>query len=96
MAHWLKSPKQSGGVADIEPGLGNVLGDHFAGPDNCSVADRDWEDGSVCPNAHAIAKRGLTPEAPFCCRPPTNGSLINIARMRNEAVSSVRDELTDE
>ena len=74
MADWLKSPKQSGGVADIEPGLANVFGD------DCAVADRDWEDCSVCPNAHTIAKRGLTPEAPFCCRPPvTNRSLINIA-----------------
>jgi hypothetical protein len=93
----LESPQRAGRVADIEPRLGNVLRDDGAGPDDCAVADRDWEDGSVCPDAHAIANLGLAPEAPFCRRSPGNEGIIDKhCCMRNEAIVPGRDQLTDE
>jgi hypothetical protein len=94
---WPKSPKQPRRVTYIEAGFSDIFGYDRAGPDDCAVADPDWEDGSVCPDAHAIAKLGLTPEAPFRCRSPHNEWIIDKHRpMRNEAIIPDRDELTDE
>jgi hypothetical protein len=60
------------------------------------MADRDWEDGSVCPDTHTITKLGLAPEAPFHRRAPGNEGIINKHRaMRNEAIVPNRYELAD-
>jgi len=92
----LGSPKQPGRVTNVEAGFGNIFGYDGTGPDDCAVADRDWEDGSVCPNAHAIAKLGLAPEVPFRRRSPRNEWIIDKHRpMRNEAVVSDRDQVAD-
>ncbi len=97
MAHRLKSPKQPRGVTYVEPGFSDIFGYDRAGPDDCAIADPDWEDGSVCPDAHAIAKLGLAPEAPFRRRAPGNEWIIDKHRpMRNEAIVPDRDQLADE
>ena len=97
MAHGLKSPKQPRGVTDIEARFSDIFGYDRTGPDDRSVADPDWEDGSVCPDAHAIAKFGLAPEAPFRCRSPGNERIVDKHRpMRNEAIITDGDQLTDE
>ncbi len=60
------------------------------------MADRDWEDGSVCPDTHTITKLGLAPEAPFLRGAAGNKGIINKHRpMRNEAIIPDRDELAD-
>ena len=97
MAYRLKSPKQPRGVTYVEAGFSDIFGYDRAGPNDRSVADPDWEDGSVCPDAHAIAKFGLAPEAPFRRRAPRNKGIINKHRpMGNEAIVPDRDQLTDE
>jgi hypothetical protein len=97
MAHRLKSPKQPRGVTYVEAGFSDIFGYDRAGPDDCAVADPDWEDGSVCPDAHAIAKFGLAPEAPFRRRAAGGEAIINKhCPMRNKAIVPDRDELTDE
>jgi hypothetical protein len=96
-SHGLKSPKQPRGVAYVEARFSDIFGYDRAGPDDRSVADPDWEDGSVCPDAHAIAKFGLAPEAPFRCRSPGNKGIVDKHRpVRNEAIVSDGDQLTDE
>jgi hypothetical protein len=93
----LKSPKQPRGVTYVEAGFSDIFGYDRAGPDDRSVADPDWEDGSVCPDAHPIAKYGLAPEAPFRCRSPGNEGIVDKhGPMRNEAIVSDRDQLTYE
>jgi hypothetical protein len=97
MANELKSPKQPCGITYVEAGFNDIFGYDRAGPDDCAVADPDWEDGSICPNAYAIAKLGLAPEAPFRRRAPRNKGIINKHRpMGNEAIIPDRDQLTDE
>jgi hypothetical protein len=93
----LESPKQPRGVTYVEAGLSDIFGYDRAGPDDCTVADRDWEDGSVCPDAHAIAKLGLAPEAPLRRRAPGNEWIIDKHRpVRNEAIVPNRDQIADE
>jgi hypothetical protein len=92
-----KATEKASRVTNVEAGFCNVFGYDGTGPDDCAVADRDWEDGSVCPNAHAIAKLGLAPEVPFRRRSSCNKWIIDKHRpMRNEAVIPDRHELTDE
>jgi len=96
-SHRLKSPKQPRGVAYVEARFSDIFGYDRAGPDDRAIADPDWEDGSVCPDAHAIAKFGLAPEAPFRCRSPGNEGIVDKHRpMRNEAIIPDGDQLTDE
>jgi hypothetical protein len=96
-SHGLKSPKQPRGVAYVEARFSDIFGYDRAGPDDRAIADPDWEDGSVCPDAHAITKFGLAPEAPLRRRPPCNEGIIDKHRpMRNEAIVPDRDQLTDE
>jgi len=93
----LKSPKQPRGVTYVEAGFSDIFGYDRAGPDDRAIADPDWEDGSVCPDAHAIAKFGLAPEAPFRCRSPGNEGIVDKhCPMRNEAIIPDGDQLTDE
>ncbi|SRR6266487_5198134 len=93
----LKSPKQPRGVTYVEAGFSDIFGYDRAGPDDCAVADRNWEDGSVCPDTYTIANPGLAPEAPFLRRAAGNKGIINKHRpVRNEAIVPGRDQLTDE
>jgi hypothetical protein len=67
------------------------------GPDYCVVADPDWEEGSVCPDAHVIAKLRLAPEAPFRRRVSGNEGIIDKhGPVRNEAIIPEGDQLTGE
>jgi hypothetical protein len=92
-----KSPKQPRGITYVEAGFSDIFGYDRAGPDDRAVADPDWEDGSVCPDAHAIAKSGVAPEPPFLCRAAGNEGIIDKHRpMRNEAIVPDGDQLTDE
>ncbi len=97
MADRLKSPKQPRGVTYVDARFSDIFGYDRAGADDRAIADPDWEDGSVCPDAHAIAKFGLAPEAPFRCRSPGNEGIVDKHRpMRNEAIIPDGDQLTDE
>jgi hypothetical protein len=96
MAHRLKSPKHPRGVAYVKAGFSDIFGYDRAGPDDRSVADPDREDGSVCTDAHAIAKLGLTPEAPFRRRSPCNEGIVDKHRpMSNEAIIPDRNQIAD-
>jgi hypothetical protein len=93
----LKSPKQSRGVTYVEADFSDIFGYDRAGPDDCAMADPNWEDGSIGPDAHAIAKLCLAPEAPFVRGAARNKGIIDKhCPMRNEAIIPDRDQLTDE
>ncbi len=49
----------------MEAGFSDIFSYNGPGPDDCAVADRHWEDGSIGPDAHATAEFGLAPKAPF-------------------------------
>jgi hypothetical protein len=93
----LKSAKKTRGVASVDARYGNVLRHNRAGPDDYAVADPDWKDGSIGPDAHAIAEFGLAPEAPFVRGAAGNEGIVDKhCPMRNEAIIPDGDELTDE
>jgi hypothetical protein len=93
----LKSPKQPRGIPYVEAGFSDIFGYDRAGPDDRSVADPDWEDGSICSDTHAIAKSGMAPQPPFLCRAAGNEGIIDKhCPMRNEAIIPDGDQLTDE
>ena len=93
----LQRAKEMRGVARVNAGNGDVLGHNGARADDDMITNCNWEDGSVCPDAHAIAKLGLAPKGPFRRRSPRSKCIINKHRpVRNEAIVSDRYELTDE
>ena len=75
----LKSAKKTRGVASVNPGYSNVLGHNGARADNDMITNGNGEDGSVCPDAHKVAKPCFAPEIPFLAGPSRKRSLMNIA-----------------
>ena len=91
-----KPPKQTRGVADIEAGFGDVLGNDCASADDCSVTDRDREHRSIRSNAHTIAKLCGSPQVPFLSRAAGIKAIIDKHRpVRNEAIIPDRDQIAD-
>jgi hypothetical protein len=93
----LKSAKETRGVASVNPGDSNVLGHNGARADNDMITNGNGEDGSVCPDAHKVAKPCFAPEIPFLCRAAIEETIINEHRpVRDEAIVPDGDQLTDE
>ena len=92
-----KPPKQTRGVADIEAGFGDVLGNDCASADDCSVTDSDWEDGGISADTDTVSNFSGTPDFPRVGRPPPIKAVVDKhCAMRNETIVSDGDELTDE
>jgi hypothetical protein len=92
----LKSAEKTRGVTYVEAGFSDIFGYDRAGSDDRAIADHDWEYGCIGPDAHAIAKPGLVPEAPFPRRSSHNEWIINKHRaVRNETIIPNRNELAD-
>jgi hypothetical protein len=92
----LESAKETRGVARVNAGNGDVLGDNGARADYDMITNGNREDGSVCPNAHSIPKPGWAPEGWFRRRSAGNEWIINKHdSVRNEAVVPNRDQFAD-
>jgi hypothetical protein len=89
--------QQARRVANVNPRLGNVLGNNRAGANDGVIADRDRKNGGICSNAYTIPKSCSSPRVRICGRAPGNEQIIDEhGAMRNEAFVSDRYELTDE
>jgi len=92
-----EAAQQARRVANVNPRLGNVLGNNRAGANDGVIADRDWKNGGICSNAYTIPKSCCSPTVRICGRAPGNEQIIDEhGAMRNEAFVSDRYELTDE
>ena len=92
-----EASQQARRVANVNPRLGNVLGNNRAGANDGVIADRDWKNGGICSNAYTIPKSCCSPKVRLSSRAPGNERIIDKhGAMRNEAFVSDRYELTDE
>ena len=57
-----KPTKKAGGIARVNAGDVNVLGNNCAGSDDHLIADRYREDGGICSDTYTIAKFCRSPE----------------------------------
>ena len=93
----LKFAKKTRRVTDIEAGYRDVLGNNGACADDDMIANRNREDGCVCPDTYMITKFRCSPQLPFRRRPSANKRIIDEhGAVRNEAFVSDGYELTDE
>jgi hypothetical protein len=92
-----EAAQQARRVANVNPRLGNVLGNNRAGANDDVIADRDRENGGVCSNAYTIPKSCCPPGVWTCGGAPANEQIIDEhGAMRYETFLSNRYELTDE
>jgi len=92
-----EASQQARRVANVNPRLGNVLGNNRAGANDNVIADRDRKNRGICSNAYTIAKSCCSPGARICVRAPSNEQIIDEhGAMRNETLVSNRYELTNE
>src|SRR6266436_4961712 len=87
----LKFAKKTRRVTDIEAGYRDVLGNNGACADDDMIANRNREDGGVCPDTYMITKFRCSPQLPFRRRPSANKRIIDEhGAVRNEAIISDR------
>ena len=92
-----KATQQARRVANVNPRLGDVLGNNRAGADDDLIADRDRKNGGICSNAYTIAKSCCSPGARIRVRAPSDEQIVDEhGAMRDEAFVSDRYELTNE
>ena len=92
-----EAAQQARRVANVNPRLGNVLGNNRAGTNDDVIADRDWKNGGICSNTYTIANSCCLPRVRIGGGAPANKQIINEhGAMRNETLVSNRYELTDE
>ena len=61
------------------------------------ITNGNREDGGICSDTYKVAELGLAPKTPFLCRAAIDEEIINKHRpVRNEAIISDGDQLTDE
>ena len=92
-----EASQQARRVANVNPRLGNVLGNNRAGANDGVIADRDRKNGGICSYAYTIPQSCSSPRVRVCGRASGNEQIIDEhGAMRNEAFVSDRYELTDE
>jgi hypothetical protein len=92
-----EASQQARRVANVNPRLGNVLGNNRAGANDNVIADCNRKHRGICSNAYTIPKSCCSPRVRICVRAPCNEQIIDEhGAMRNEAFVSDRYELTDE
>jgi hypothetical protein len=93
----LEPTKEAGGIAHVNSGDGNILGNNCTGSDDHLVANGDREDCRICPDTYSITKFGWSPKLWFASRSTVTEQIVNEHRaVRNETVVANRDEIADE
>jgi len=93
----LKFAKKTRGIADVEAGYCDVLGNNSARADDCMIANRDRKDGGVRPNTYMITKLGWPPKLWLSSRATFAEQVVNEhGAMRNEAILPDRNQFADE
>jgi hypothetical protein len=89
--------KKASGIARVNSGDVNVLGNNCAGSDDHLIADRHREDRGICSDTYSTAKLCRSPELWLAGGSAGAEQVVNKHRaMRNEAVVADRNEVTDE
>ena len=89
--------KKASGIARVNSGNGNILGNNCAGSDDHLIADRHREDRGICSDTYSTAKLCRSPELWLAGGSAGAEEVVNKHRaVGNEAVVANRNEVTDE